>query len=59
MTPSTESQPETVEVLASAVVNRVLSVYREEYIEKCALEESDSLLGLVKRLESALAQAKK
>ena len=45
-----------VEILARQIVDRVLSVYREDYIERMAREEPDSLLGLVKRLERALAE---
>jgi hypothetical protein len=52
MTPVEES--ETVGVLARKVVNRVISVYRPEYVETCAREEPESLLGLVKRLEAKL-----
>lgn len=42
------------EHLARMIVERVLGVYRDEYIEKCDRDEPDSLLGLVKRLERAL-----
>jgi hypothetical protein len=47
---------ESVESLASLVVERVLAVYRPEYVERCAREEPNSLLGLVKRLEKKLAE---
>lgn len=52
--------PASIEDLAAAVVQRVLSVYREDYIDRCVEREPDSLLALVKRLESALsARAKR
>lgn len=44
-----------VEILARRVVDRVLEVYREDYIGRMDREEPESLLGLVKRLERALA----
>jgi len=46
-----------VERLASLVVARVLKVYSAEYIVECVQKEPDSLLGLVKNLESALSAA--
>lgn len=41
------------------VVERVLSVYNSDYIQKCVQNEPDSLLALVKELESAIAKAKR
>lgn len=39
---------------ARAVVDRMMSVYRPEYIEQCVTTEPESLLALVKRLDGAL-----
>ncbi len=51
---SPQNADETVEGLARKIVDRVLSVYHPDYIENCAREEPESLLGLVKRLEAKL-----
>jgi hypothetical protein len=53
---STEATADTVRTLAESVVQRVLSVYREDYIERCVRDEPNSLLALVKRLELELAK---
>lgn len=42
---------------ALAVVTRIRSVYREDYIELCIAHEPESLLGLIGRLESVIAAA--
>jgi hypothetical protein len=43
-----------VKALARLVVDRVRSVYREDYIARCVANEPDSLLALVDRLDKAL-----
>lgn len=43
-----------VESLARRIVDRVLAVYREDYIERMDRDEPESLLGLVKQLQRAL-----
>lgn len=47
-----------ISVLARRVVDRVLSVYRDDYIERCVAQEPDSLLALVKKLQSLLDNEK-
>jgi hypothetical protein len=51
------SRAREIETLAQRVVDRVLNVYDNAYIARMDREEPDSLLGLVKRLERALAPA--
>jgi hypothetical protein len=53
-----DNRHDEIERLACLVVERVISVYREDYIERCVRNEPDSLLALVKRLESALYTAR-
>jgi hypothetical protein len=49
-----EHRSDEIERLAGLVVERVLSVYREDYIERCVRTEPNSLLALVKQLEAAI-----
>lgn len=39
---------------ARRIVERLLKVYRPEYVEKCVREEPDSLLALAKALQADL-----
>lgn len=43
--------------IARRVVDRVFSVYKDEYIAHCIATDPDSLLALVAKLDSALAGA--
>jgi hypothetical protein len=45
--------------IARLVVDRVLSVYRLDYIERCVKTEPESLLALVKRLDDYLVEFEK
>lgn len=43
-----------IDRLARMVVERMKSVYRPEYYDKCVVTEPESLLGLIAQLDVAL-----